>query len=130
MSISEERDLLRAISLILASAVMFGAMAVVIRLASKQLHPFEIAFFRNVFGFVFALPLLWRHGPGLLRTRRLPLYLGRCAIGMVSMMAGFWAIVNLPLAQAIAISTRRRCSSPSAQCWCSAKWSAPGAGRR
>ena len=104
MSISEERDLLRAISLILASAVMFGAMAVVIRLASKQLHPFEIAFFRNVFGFVFALPLLWRHGPGLLRTRRLPLYLGRCAIGMVSMMAGFWAIVNLPLAQAIAIS--------------------------
>jgi len=101
---SAERDLWRAITLMLASAVLFGAMAVVIRLASKQLHPFEIAFFRNVFGFMFALPLLWRHGIGVLRTQKLPLYLMRCSIGIVSMMAGFWAIVNLPLAQAISLS--------------------------
>jgi drug/metabolite transporter (DMT)-like permease len=79
-------------------------MAVCIRLASEQLHPFEIAFFRNVFGFVFILPMLFRHGPGILRTTKLPLYVGRCLIGIVSMMAGFWAIVNLPLAQAIALS--------------------------
>jgi drug/metabolite transporter (DMT)-like permease len=79
-------------------------MAVVIRLASSQLHPFEIAFFRNVFGFLFALPLLVRHGPGLLKTSKLSLYLLRCAIGIVSMLAGFWAIVNLPLAQAISLT--------------------------
>jgi drug/metabolite transporter (DMT)-like permease len=94
----------RAVGLMLASTLMFGTMAAVIRLASSQLHPFEIAFFRNVFGFVFALPLLWRHGPGLLRTTKLPLYTLRCLIGIVSMLAGFWAIVNLPLAQAIALS--------------------------
>jgi drug/metabolite transporter (DMT)-like permease len=94
----------RAVLLMLASTLMFGTMAAVIRLASEQLHPFEIAFFRNVFGFVFALPLLLRHGPGLLRTSKLPLYLLRCAIGIVSMLAGFWAIVNLPLAQAISLS--------------------------
>lgn len=88
----------------LASAVLFGAMAVVIRLASRQLHPFQIAFFRNLFGFAFALPLLLRHGPGLLRTAKLPLYLLRCAIGIVSMLGGFWAIVNLPLALAISLS--------------------------
>jgi drug/metabolite transporter (DMT)-like permease len=94
----------RAVLLMLASTLMFGTMAAVIRLASEQLHPFEIAFFRNFFGFVFALPLLFRHGPGLLRTNKLPLYLLRCAIGIVSMLAGFWAIVNLPLAQAISLS--------------------------
>ncbi len=97
-------DVSRAVMLMLASTLMFGTMAAVIRLASSQLHPFEIAFFRNFFGFVFALPLLLRHGPGLLRTSKLPLYLVRCLIGIVSMLAGFWAIVNMPLAQAIALS--------------------------
>lgn len=87
-----------------ASTVLFGLMAVCIRLASKQLHAFEIAFFRNFFGFIFTLPLLFRHGPGLLRTHKLGLYFFRCCIGVVSMLSGFWAIAHLPLAQAIAIS--------------------------
>ena len=88
----------------LASACLFGCMAVVIRLASAELHPFEIAFFRNLFGLLFALPLLVRHGTGLLRTSKLPLYFFRSAIGIVSMLCGFWAIVNLPLAQAVSLS--------------------------
>jgi drug/metabolite transporter (DMT)-like permease len=94
----------RAIGLMFASTCMFGCMAIVIRLASSQLHPFEIAFFRNLFGLLFALPLLLRHGPGLLRTSKLPLYLFRSTIGIVSMLCGFWAIVNLPLAQAVSLS--------------------------
>ena len=94
----------RAVLLMLFSTVLFGLMAVVIRLASETQHPFEIAFFRNLFGLLFTLPLLFKHGPGLLKTAKLPLYLLRCAIGTVGMMAGFWAIVHLPLAQAVAIS--------------------------
>ncbi|MGA9423326.1 MAG: DMT family transporter [Rhodanobacteraceae bacterium] len=87
-----------------ASTVSFGLMAIVIRYASAQIHPFEIAFFRSAFGFVFALPLVFFHGPGILRTRRLGFYFLRCAIGMGSMLAAFWAMVHLPLAQAIALS--------------------------
>ncbi len=94
----------RAVLLMTASTLMFGTMAAVIRLASEQLHPFEIAFFRNFFGFVFALPLLLRHGPSLFKTTKFPLYLLRCGIGMLGMLAGFWAIVHLPLAQAVALS--------------------------
>ncbi len=94
----------RAVLLMLFSTVLFGLMAVVIRLASETQHPFEIAFFRNLFGLLFTLPLLFKHGPGLLKTSKLPLYLLRCAIGTVGMLAGFWAIVHLPLAQAVAIS--------------------------
>ncbi len=94
----------RAVMFMVSSTVLFGAMAVCIRLASSQLHPFEIAFFRNLFGFVFTLPLLVRHGWGILHTNKLSLYFLRCCIGIVSMLAGFWAIVHLPLAQAIALS--------------------------
>ncbi|TBR12618.1 MAG: DMT family transporter [Lysobacter sp.] len=95
---------MRAALLMLASTLFFGLMAVSIRLASATLHAFEIAFFRNVFGVVAALPLLLHHGPGLLRTTQLRRYVIRCVIGVVSMLCGFWAIAHLPLAQAISLS--------------------------
>ncbi|GAB3383229.1 DMT family transporter [Lysobacter fragariae] len=94
----------RAAVLMLVSTVFFALMAVVIRLASSSLHTFEIAFFRNFFGVVAALPLLVKHGPGLLRTTQLPRYFVRCIVGVVSMFCGFWAIGHLPLAQAVSLS--------------------------
>jgi len=94
----------RAAVLMLGSTVFFGLMAVSIKLASETLHTFEIAFFRNFFGVIAALPLLWHHGPGLLRTTQLPRYFVRCLIGVVSMFCGFWAIGHLPLAQAVSLS--------------------------
>lgn len=95
---------LRAALLMLGSTMLFGLMTVAIRLASETLHTFEIAFFRNLFGLVAALPLLLRHGPELLKTTQWPRYVFRCAIGVVSMLCGFWAIGHLPLAQAVALS--------------------------
>ena len=103
-AIRRKDDVPRAVVFMVGSTVLFGTMAVCIRLASSQLHPFEIAFFRNLFGFVFTFPLLFRHGWGILRTDKLSLYFLRCCIGIVSMLCGFWAIVNLPLAQAVALS--------------------------
>lgn len=97
-------EIRRAVWLALASTLMFGIMAVMIRLASAQLHTFEIAFFRSSFGFIFALPLLIKHGPSLLHTQRLSLYVWRCAVGVGSMLCGFWAIVHLPLAEAVSIT--------------------------
>ena len=95
---------MRAVLMMAASATLFGLMAITIRLASQQLHAFEIAFFRSFFGALFALPLIHVHGWRILRTNRFGFYFARCAIGMVSMLAGFWALVHLPLAQAVALS--------------------------
>ena len=95
---------LRAAGLMLASTVSFGLMAVVIRLVSKQLATTEIAFFRNLFGLLALLPLLWSGAPGVFRTRQLPRYFVRSAIGIGSMLCGFWAIGHLPISQAIALS--------------------------
>ena len=85
------------------SAVLFGTMAIAIRYASAQLHPFEIAFFRSLFGALFALPLVLRSGTQILRTPMFGFYVVRCAVGIASMLAGFWAMVHLPLAQAVSL---------------------------
>lgn len=95
---------LRAAGLMLASTLCFGIMAIAIRLASSSLHTFEIAFFRNLFGLLAVLPLLLGAQRAELRTRQLPKYFVRCLIGMCSMLAGFWALGHLPLAQAISLT--------------------------
>ncbi len=94
----------RASLLMIASTSCFAGMALTIRYAAHDLHAFEIAFFRNLFGLLFALPLLLRTGTHILRTKRLNLYLVRCVIGLCAMLTGFWSLVHMPLAEAIALS--------------------------
>lgn len=94
----------RAALLMVASATSFGLMAILIRYASHSLHAFEIAFFRSFFGALATAPLLARHGLRAMHTDRFWFYVVRCAIGTLGMLAGFWAIAHLPLAQAIALS--------------------------
>ncbi len=104
----------RAALLMLGSAVSFGLMAIFIRLASQSIPTWEVAFFRNTFGFLTLLPMLVL--PALreprpvaafvagVRTDQLPRYVIRTAIGIASMICGFWAIAHLPLAQAISLA--------------------------
>ena len=104
----------RAALLMFASTLGFGLMAVFIRLASATMPTWEIAFFRNLFGFLallpmLAIPALRQPQPALaflqsVRTTQLPRYVLRTAIGIVSMVCGFWAIAHLPLAQAISLT--------------------------
>lgn len=98
----------------LASTVGFGLMAITIRLASKTEPTWEVAFFRNLFGGLAALPVIFlpllanrrplRDYVAEVSTRQLQRYFVRCLIGVVSMFCGFWAIANLPLSQAIALA--------------------------
>lgn len=104
MAEAEAKRLKQAIFLMIGSSALFACMAVAIKFASSELHPFQIAFFRNLFGLLFALPILARLGLGILKTDKFGFYLARCTIGIFSMLAGFWALVNLPLAQAVALS--------------------------
>lgn len=95
---------LRAALLMLGSTMAFGLMAVAIRLATAHVPTQEVAFFRNAFGLVALIPMLLRPGHAPLRTRQLPLYFIRSAIGLGSMLCGFWAVGHLPLSQAISLS--------------------------
>ncbi len=89
--------------------MIFGAaasacVAGIVRHVSAELHPFEIAFFRNLFGLVFMLPWLMRNGLGALHTRRLGLYTLRAVLGVVAMLSWFSAIAMMPLADAVALN--------------------------
>jgi drug/metabolite transporter (DMT)-like permease len=79
-------------------------MTITLRLATRHVSSFEAAFFRSLFGLIFSLPLLIKPGFALLRTRNFHLYLWRGGSGTLSMLASFWAIAHLPLAQAVSIS--------------------------
>jgi drug/metabolite transporter (DMT)-like permease len=93
-----------AVELMAASAILFGLMAVTLRLAVAHVSAFEAAFFRSLFGLVFSLPLLYGPGLALLRTKNFHLYIVRALFGTLAMLTGFWALAHLPLAQAVSIS--------------------------
>lgn len=86
------------------ACLFFASMAGIIRHVSSELHPFEIAFFRNLFGLAFMMPWLARVGWGGLKTQRIGLYTVRAIIGLGAMLMYFWAITILPLAQVTALS--------------------------
>jgi len=94
----------RAPELMAASAILFGFMAITLRLSVAHVSAFEAAFFRSLFGLVFSLPLLFGPGLALLRTDKIQLHAMRASFGAVAMLTGFWALAHLPLAEAVSIS--------------------------
>jgi drug/metabolite transporter (DMT)-like permease len=95
---------LQAVFWMLNSGFFFSCLNAEIRYLSDFLHPFEIAFFRSLFGLSFMLPWLIRTGMDGLRTSRLKLYTFRTTLGLISMLCWFTALSLLPLGQAVALS--------------------------
>jgi len=92
---------------VLASAVLFTIMQVLVKLLGGSLHSFEIAFFRALTGVVFIGPLILRTGNAGFRASRPGLMIIRGVVGSTAMLLGFYAIANLPLADATSISFAR-----------------------
>jgi len=79
-------------------------MNIAVRESSAELHPIQIAFFRNVFALVFILPWLLRVGRSGLRTSRMGLHIWRTIIGLLAMYLWFSSVVLVPLAEAVALN--------------------------
>ena len=95
---------LRAALLMLLANLAVASMTAGIRLAASELHPFEIAFFRNLFGFAFVLPFLARTGLGTLRAQAPGLLLLSSGGHLVAMLGYFLAVAYLPLAELTALA--------------------------
>lgn len=95
---------LRGILLMCLSTVAFSIMHGLVRYVSEVLPPFQIAFFRNVFGLAFLLPLLMRSRFAILRTKRIGLHALRGAINIVAMLMFFTALSISPIAKVTALS--------------------------
>ncbi|KHA51694.1 DMT family transporter [Sulfitobacter geojensis] len=94
----------RGIILMCASTVAFSIMHGLVRFVSEVLPPFQIAFFRNLFGIAFLLPLLIRSRFSMLRTNRLGLHALRGVVNIAAMLMFFTALSISPIAKVTALS--------------------------
>ena len=85
------------------STVAFSIMHGLVRFVSEVLPPFQIAFFRNVFGLAFLLPLLMRSRFAILRTKQIGLHALRGVINMAAMLMFFTALSISPIAKVTAL---------------------------
>jgi drug/metabolite transporter (DMT)-like permease len=88
----------------LASAVGFAVLVCVVRRLSAELDVLVVQVWRNVFAVLLFAPWLARVGLAGLRTRRLPLFLTRSALFVVSSTALFYGVTMVPVADATALS--------------------------
>ena len=88
----------------ITSAALFALMTGIVRHVSLGVHPFEIGFFRYVFGVVALIPWILYSGQARIRTRRLGLHFGRALLALATVMFFFAAVSWMPLAEATALS--------------------------
>jgi drug/metabolite transporter (DMT)-like permease len=89
--------------MILAAFLMAG-MGALVRVASAELHPFELAFFRTVLALPIMMPLLLRRGWAGLRLSQWRGYLTRACFSIGGLIGGFYALVHMRYADSIALS--------------------------
>ncbi|MEK9752205.1 MAG: DMT family transporter [Rhodospirillaceae bacterium] len=97
-------DNLKGMLWMAAYAAFISSMHVCIRLVSADMHPFEIAFFRNLFALVVVVPWFWKLGVEPLRTKRLGLLVARGTLNTFCMLAYFTALSIGNLAEITALS--------------------------
>lgn len=88
---------------ILLSCLFISSMAAIVKLLGGRLDSLQLSFFRASFGLLAILPFVACTGFAVVRTDRLGLHVSRGLLGGVGMLAGFYAITHLPLAEATAI---------------------------
>ena len=100
---NRQTPVMRGIVLMCLSTVAFSIMHGLVRFVSEVLPPFQIAFFRNIFGLAFLLPLLMRSRFAVLRTRQIGLHALRGVINMAAMLMFFTALSISPIAKITAL---------------------------
>ena len=88
--VAPNTDSLKGMLLMLGAAFCIGGMHVLIRHISEDIHPFEIAFFRNLFALFAVAPWFIKLGWAPLYTKRLGLMFWRAVINAACMLAFFY----------------------------------------
>jgi len=94
---------IRGMILMALAALAMGSVTIVIRHVSADIHAFEIAFFRSLFGLAAFAPVFVRHRLRPLATRRFGLHAARAVFLATTMLISFWALAIGELAKVMAI---------------------------
>jgi len=86
------------------AACLLGTLSILVRNISTDLHPFEIAFFRNIAQLLLMLPWVIAAGVSVMRTQRTWAHVRRSTFGIAAMLTWFSVLTMMPIAEATAIS--------------------------
>ena len=88
----------------MSAGLMLTIMSALMRNISDDLHPFQIAFFRSLFGFLCMVPWLFGSGLLVLKTARFGLHLTRGLVGFFGLLMWTSALALIPVANVTALS--------------------------
>lgn len=91
----------------ISAALFFSIMLTLIKILGQTANVAQILFIRQTVMFAVALPLIAREFPNSLLSQRVGMHLVRVGFATCSMVAGFLAIIHLPLADATALGFSR-----------------------
>ncbi|MCL7989429.1 DMT family transporter [Sphingobacterium sp. lm-10] len=74
------------------SSFLYVAQEAIVKMLTTELKPIDIVFFRNTFGLVFMLPLVFKHGIMSLRVTNKKLLMLRAVFGLGAMLTYTYAL--------------------------------------
>jgi drug/metabolite transporter (DMT)-like permease len=86
------------------ATIVLACMHGMVRFLGEELHPFVIAFYRNLFGFIAILPLAFKVGLPALRCHNPRIMVLRSVSGIIAMLTWFYSLSKIPTAEATALS--------------------------
>ena len=94
---------LSAVLFMILSGIFATSMHCLIRFATEEHHPFEVAFFRTIFVLIIFLPVVLKNGFKALKPNNIKLQSFRAVIGSVAMLCMFYGLSITELAKATAL---------------------------
>ncbi|MCZ7597664.1 MAG: DMT family transporter [Gammaproteobacteria bacterium] len=94
----------RGLAWVILSGRVFILFPVMIRLAGSSLNPVQAAFLRYAISLLVLLPMAYRAGASVLRTRRPLLHAARGAVHGLGVLLFFYAVTSVPIAEVTALS--------------------------
>lgn len=89
---------------VILAGFMFACMGACIKLLSGELSNEVIVFFRNLFGLLVLIPVLFKYGLDNLKTGKIQFHLLRSLAGLAAMYTFFYGIRHIPLAESVLLS--------------------------
>ena len=86
------------------ATLLFSIMHASIKHISSDIHPFEVAFFRNLFGLLVIAPWFIKYGIKPLITNKIKLHFLRSVFNVIAMLTFFYALSVSPLAEVASLS--------------------------
>jgi len=92
-----------AVLFMVLSGIFATTMHCLIRFATEDSHPFEVAFFRTIFVLLIFLPVVIKNGLTSLKSNNVKMQSYRAVVGSVAMLCMFYGLSITELAKATAL---------------------------